>query len=278
VRELARERLDKLVAERGLAASREEARRLIMAGEVLVDGSSATKPGSRYPADVPIEVVRRTARYVSRGGQKLEKALEVFAVDVENRVAMDVGSSTGGFTDCLLQRGARHVYAVDVGRGQLAWSLRCDPRVTVMERTNFRYLQRTAIPDPLDVITVDVSFISLSKIAGKLREFSSPDTELIALVKPQFEAGPQRVGKKGVVKDPRTHVDTMTTVLCSLEEAGLVPVAVTHSPVTGPKGNIEFLAHLRPREAGCRPVEAAEIERCVAAAHSDLLAERREQE
>ena len=274
---MARERLDKLVAERGLAASREEARRLIMAGEVLVDGSPATKPGTRYPADIPIEVVRRTSRYVSRGGQKLERALEGFEVDVENRVAMDVGSSTGGFTDCLLQRGARHVYAVDVGRGQLAWSLRCDPRVTVMERTNFRYLQRTAIPDPLDVITVDVSFISLSKIAGKLREFSSPDTELIVLVKPQFEAGPQRVGKKGVVKDSRTHIDTMVAVLGSLEEAGLVPVAVTHSPVTGPKGNIEFLAHLKPREAGCKPVAAGDIERCVAAAHSDLLAERREQ-
>ncbi len=275
---MARERLDRLVADRGLAASREEARRLIMAGEVLVDGSPATKPGSRYPAEVLIEVVRRTARYVSRGGQKLERALEVFRVDVENRVAMDVGSSTGGFTDCLLQRGASHVYAVDVGRGQLAWSLRCDPRVTVMERTNFRYLQRTAIADPLDVITVDVSFISLSKLAGKLREFSSSDTDLIVLVKPQFEAGRRRVGKKGVVRDPRIHIDTLLTVFGSLLEAGLAPVAVTHSPVTGPKGNIEFLAHIKPSEAVHEPVETAEIEGCVAGAHSDLLAERREQE
>jgi 23S rRNA (cytidine1920-2'-O)/16S rRNA (cytidine1409-2'-O)-methyltransferase len=273
---LVRERLDRLVAERGLAASREEARRLIMAGEVLVDGLSATKPGSRYPVDTPIEVVRRTAQYVSRGGQKLERALEVFGVDVENKIAMDVGSSTGGFTDCLLQRGARRVYAVDVGKGQLAWRLRCDGRVIAMERTNFRYLQRTAIPDLLDIITVDVSFISLSKLSAKLREFSSPHTELIVLVKPQFEAGRQRVGKKGVVRDPQVHTDTLVTVLGSLEEAGLVPVAVTRSPVTGPKGNIEFLARLKQCEADCKPVGAAEIARCVADAHSNLSAERRE--
>lgn len=275
VKGLARERLDRLIVEKGLAASREEAKRLVMAGEVIVDGSPATKPGSRYSAESSITVVPRTGRYASRGGHKLEKALEVFGVDVENRVAMDVGASTGGFTDCLLQRGASRVYAVDVGKGQLAWRLRCDDRVTVFERTNFRYFSRESIDDSLDVITVDVSFISLSKISDKLREFSSASTNLIVLIKPQFEAGPRRVGKKGVVRDAQVHRDVLTSVFGSLSESGLVPVALTYSPITGPQGNVEFLAHLRLVESGDEAVQVSEIEVCVATAHSDLL-DRRE--
>lgn len=265
-----KERLDRLVVLRGLAHSGEEARRMIIAGEILVNGVVATKPGMRFSVESSIEAKPRYPRYVSRGGHKLEKALEVFGIDVENKVAMDVGASTGGFTDCLLQRGAKRVYAVDVGKGQLAWQLRCDERVVVLERTNFRYLDRSAINDLLDVITVDVSFISLSKIAHKLREFSSAWTDIVVLVKPQFEVGPGRVGKKGVVKDPKAHADALTGVFDAMEECGLVPVALTYSPITGPEGNIEFLAHLKPGESKAA-VSTLEVERCVKAAHSDLL-------
>lgn len=266
-----KERLDKLVLERGLAASREEARAMILAGEVAVDGAAATKPGTRYPLECSIEVAAPKRKYVSRGGHKLEKGLEVFRIDVKNRVAMDVGSSTGGFTDCLLQRGARRVYAVDVGRGQLAWSLRCDERVRVMERTNFRYLERTSIDDSLDIITVDISFISLAKVSDKLREFSSESTDIVVLIKPQFEAGPERVGKRGVVKDRQTHADTVLSVLDSMTKSDLAPIAITHSPITGPEGNIEFLAHLRPMEAARTVIGVSEVHLCVATAHSDLL-------
>lgn len=266
-----RERLDKLVFERGLAPSREEARAMILAGEVAVDGVPATKPGTRYPVECFIEAASRTRKYVSRGGHKLEKALEVFSIDVKNRVAMDVGSSTGGFTDCLLQRGARRVYAVDVGRGQLAWQLRCDERVRVMERTNFRYLERASIEESLDIITVDISFISLAKVSHKLREFSSESTDIVVLIKPQFEAGPERVGRKGVVKDRQTHVDTVLSVFGSMTESGLVPVAVTYSPITGPEGNIEFLAHLLPSEVARTAIGVSEVDLCVTTAHFDLL-------
>lgn len=274
VRRLVKERLDVLVVSSGLAQSREAARRMIIAGEVFVNGVAATKPGMRYSAESPIEVKPRTPRYASRGGHKLEKALEVFGTDVENKVAMDVGASTGGFTDCLLQRGARRVYAVDVGRGQLAWQLRRDERVIAMERTNFRYLERSVIADPLDVITVDISFISLSRVAHKLREFSSETTDLIVLVKPQFEVGPKRIGKKGVVRDAETHVDALLSVLDSLRGSGLVPMALTYSPITGPQGNIEFLVHLKRTESGSDAVSESDIEQCVTAAHTELNGSR----
>lgn len=271
MRKLDKERLDILVVSSGLVKSREEARRMIIAGEVLVDGVAATKPGMRYPVESLIELRPRSPRYVSRGGHKLEKGLEVFGVDVENKVAMDVGASTGGFTDCLLQRGAKRVYTVDVGKGQLAWQLRCDERVVVLEQTNFRYLERSAIADSLDVITVDVSFISLSKIAHKLHEFSSETTDLIVLVKPQFEVGPKLVGKKGVVRDAKTHVEALLSVFDSMKQSGLSPVSLTFSPITGPQGNIEFLVHLKPGEHWSETVSDSDVEQCVAAAHRDLL-------
>lgn len=236
---MARRRLDVLIVERGLVPSRERARSSILAGDVRVGDSVVTKAGEMVDEDAVIHVIER-ARFVSRGGEKLSGALEKFGLEVSGRRAIDVGASTGGFTDCLLQNGAASVVAVDVGYGQLAWSLRTDDRVTVVERTNIRSADPVALGAPFELAVVDVSFISLRTVMDRLVELLGPDADIIMLVKPQFEAGKNRVGKRGVVKDASVHADVLETVARSARDAGLVVRGVSYSPITGPEGNIEF--------------------------------------
>jgi 23S rRNA (cytidine1920-2'-O)/16S rRNA (cytidine1409-2'-O)-methyltransferase len=238
-----RERLDVLLHRMGLANSREQARRLIMAGQVSVDGETTDKAGTRVPLTAKIDIQARPT-YVSRGGLKLEAALAAFAVKVRGMVAADIGASTGGFTDCLLQHGATRVYAVDVGYGQLAWSLRQDPRVVAMERVNARYLH--ALPEPIDLITIDVSFISLRLVLPALVPLLKPVGQIIALAKPQFEAGRRQVGKGGVVRDPAVHRAVLHDLLTWASANGLQVQGVVTSPLRGPAGNIEFLVHWVP--------------------------------
>lgn len=234
-------RLDLLLHRRGLAQSREQARRLILAGQVFVDGRRVDKAGAQVDEAAAIEV-RQGLPYVSRGGLKLEHALRAFGIDPSGLVAADVGASTGGFTDCLLQRGAARVYAIDVGYGQLDWRLRQDPRVVVMERTNARYLE--ALPEPVSLVTIDASFISLTLILPQVQKWVAPGGQVVALIKPQFEAGPERVGKGGVVRDQDVHRDVLLTTLTWAQEHGWRILGLTRSPITGPKGNVEFLAWL----------------------------------
>ena len=238
-------RLDILLFERGLAESREKARALIMSGVVYADGSMIDKPGTKIPAEADIDIKGNKLMYVSRGGLKLSKALEYFEIDVRGKIAADIGASTGGFTDCLLQNGASVVYAIDVGYGQLAWKLRNDSRVIVMERTNIRYVKPEMLSDELDFATIDVSFISLTKVLPAVKELMSDDGEIICLIKPQFEAGRENVGKKGVVRDPNIHVKVIV-FLCDhfKEKLGLKLKGLTYSPIRGPEGNIEYLVYL----------------------------------
>jgi 23S rRNA (cytidine1920-2'-O)/16S rRNA (cytidine1409-2'-O)-methyltransferase len=257
-------RLDTAVAE--LAnVSRERARALIMAGGVFVDGAPATKAGSTFAASARIEI-KDEGKFVSRGGVKLERALDEFGWQVSGLRCLDVGASTGGFTDCLLQRGAAAVVAVDVGYGQFAWRLRNDPRVTLIERANFRYVDPTAIGGPFDFACLDLSFISLTKVAPKIREALSESGELVALVKPQFEAGRTLVGRGGVVRDPAVQTRAIEDVIASFAAVGIASTHLTYSPVKGPAGNIEFLVGAL---VGARPanVDAAGV---VAAAHEAL--------
>ena len=248
-------RIDLLLVERGLAASRSEAQRLVMAGQVTAAGRAVTKPGTQVPLDAALGVAEPMP-YASRGGFKLAAALDAFEVPVARCVAADVGASTGGFTDCLLQRGAERVYAIDVGYGQLAWTLRQDPRVVVMERTNARHLER--LPEPVSVVTVDVSFISLTLILPRVRDWLVAGGVAIPLIKPQFEAGRAQVGKKGVVRNPDVHRQVLRRVLTWAEGNGLPPQGLIHSPITRPAGNVEFLAMLRKgRPAGEFGLEAA---------------------
>jgi len=243
------ERLDKLVAQRGLAPSREKAQALILAGCVWVDGQPVTQSGRKVREDARIEILGRDHPYVSRGGVKLAHALDTFGLDVTGLTAMDVGASTGGFTDCLLQRGARKVYAVDVGYGQLAWALRQDPRVVVLERHNIRRLDPAIIPEPIQCAVVDVSFISLKLVLPTVVSFLTQDSFLVALIKPQFEAGREHVGKGGVVKDPAVHEAVCRSVGGTVEALGFHVLGITPSPILGPKGNREFLLAARRRRA-----------------------------
>jgi 23S rRNA (cytidine1920-2'-O)/16S rRNA (cytidine1409-2'-O)-methyltransferase len=245
-----KERLDVLLYQRGLTESRERARRLIMAAQVMVNGAVVDKPGTRVAADAEI-VLKERLRYASRGGLKLEAALDDLTVDVAGKVAADIGASTGGFTDCLLQRGAKRVYAIDVGYGQLAWPLRQDPRVVVLDRVNARHLRELA--EPVDLITVDVSFISLKLVLPAARELLKPQGQIIALIKPQFEAGRNKVGKGGVVKDSAVHREVLHDILYWALDNGFHVLGVTGSPIRGPAGNVEFFAHL---EASEMPAEA----------------------
>ncbi|NLY53009.1 MAG: TlyA family RNA methyltransferase [Firmicutes bacterium] len=238
-----KERLDVLLVKRGLAQSRERAKGAIMAGTVFVNGQRVDKPGTSVPEDAEIEVKGDALPYVSRGGLKLARALEVFPVEVKGKVAVDVGASTGGFTDCLLQNGAAKVYAIDVGYGQLAWSLRQDSRVVVMERTNIRYVKPEQLDELADLATIDVAFISLTKILHVVADLLIPNGEIIALIKPQFEAGRELVGKKGVVRDADVQVDVITKLLAFAEGLELGALGLTYSPITGPEGNIEFLVY-----------------------------------
>ena len=238
---MVRRRLDILLVERGLVESRQQAQSLIMAGEVLVNDDVVDKPGKRVPQDALVTLHQRMP-YVSRGGLKLEHALDRFEVSVEGAVAADVGASTGGFTDCLLQRGAVRVYAIDVGYGQLAWRLRQDPRVVVLERTNIRYLE--GLPEPADLATVDVAFISLELVFPRVVSLLHSQGQIVALIKPQFEAGREQVARGGVVRDPAVHRDVLEKVVSWGLEHGLRIRGLTPSPMRGPAGNVEFFAHL----------------------------------
>ena len=240
-----KKRLDVLLVERGLAESRQRAQAVIMSGQVYVREQKVDKAGTQVEENAPIEVRGQALAYVSRGGLKLEKALKTFSgIRLKGVHAIDAGASTGGFTDCMLQNGAEKVYAVDVGYGQLAWSLRSDPRVVCMERTNVRYLTAEQIPEPLDFGTVDVSFISLKLILPALRGILKPDGQVVCLVKPQFEAGREKVGKKGVVRDPAVHLEVLRQFLQNAHEADFTVKEMTFSPIRGPEGNIEYLGHL----------------------------------
>ena len=240
-----KDRLDTVLVQRGIAPSRERARALIMEGKILVEGAPATKAGTMVHTDAAIEVRGGDIPFVSRGGLKLEAALEHFGIDLRGLTAMDVGSSTGGFTDCMLQRGARKVYCIDVGYGQLSWSLRNDPRVVLFERTNIRYLERERVPETIDVATVDVSFISLRKVLAKVAQFIGDSGGMLALVKPQFEVGKGEVGRGGIVRDEEKRIAAVASVRDYAETVGLKTVGVFQSPVPGQKGNREYFLYVR---------------------------------
>ena len=265
-----KKRLDILVTERGLAESREKAKTLIMAGDVYVDQQKADKPGDLYPEEAPIEVRGKGLKYVSRGGLKLEKAMAEFPISLSGLVCMDVGASTGGFTDCMLQNGAKKVYAIDVGYGQLAWSLRTDCRVVNLERTNARYLSQEQVPEPIDFFSVDVSFISLSLILPAVRPLLSENARAVCLIKPQFEAGREKVGKKGVVRDPAVHQEVIEKVLGFALENGYSVLGLTFSPVKGPEGNIEYLAYLQRSDAPTQAETVPLARQVVEASHAQL--------
>ena len=244
-----KERLDVILTVRGDAQSREKAKAIIMSGNVYVDGQREDKAGALFdPERQVIEVRGSTLKYVSRGGLKLEKAIDTWALSLEGKTAMDIGASTGGFTDCMLQNGAAKVYAVDVGHGQLAWTLRNDDRVVCMEQTNFRYMQREDIPDMLDFASVDVSFISLTKILIPARNLLKPGGQMVCLIKPQFEAGRDKVGKKGVVRESAVHREVIAKVVDYADRIGFSVLHLEYSPIRGPEGNIEYLLHLEKRE------------------------------
>ncbi|MBT2582274.1 TlyA family RNA methyltransferase [Planococcus sp. ISL-109] len=240
-----KERVDVLLVERGICETREKAKRAIMAGVIFSGSERMDKPGEKILQDAPLEKKGNDLRYVSRGGLKLEKALAEFDVSVDGKMMLDIGSSTGGFTDCALQNGARHGYALDVGYNQLAWTIRQDPRVTVMERTNFRHSKPADFTEGLpEMATIDVSFISLRIILPVLKTILVPGGDVIALVKPQFEAGREKVGKKGIVREPKVHREVLEKVASYAIGCGFEVRAMTHSPITGGEGNIEFLFHL----------------------------------
>lgn len=268
-----KERLDVRLVREGFFPTREKAQRAILAGMVKVSGQRFTKAGTPVAEDAPVEVEQPAIAYVSRGALKLERALDIFGLDPAGRRAMDVGASTGGFTDLLLQRGAAHVYAIDVGYGQLAWKLRQDPRVSVLERTNIRHLTPEGLGAPPeeapDLAVIDVSFISLGKILPAVRALLAPPGELIALIKPQFEAGKASVGKGGVVRDPEVHARVIREVLAAAASEGWHAGGLTYSPIKGPEGNIEFLGYWR-REPSPEVLPA--VEAVVAEAHGALKA------
>lgn len=264
-----KERLDILLVQKNLAPSREKAKAMIMEGIVFVDGQREDKAGAAFSEDVPIEIRGNTLRYVSRGGLKLEKAMKNFGISLDGKICMDIGASTGGFTDCMLQNGAKKVYAVDVGYGQFAWKLRQDARVVCMEKTNIRYVTPEDIADVLDFASVDVSFISLTKVLGPAKELLSESGEMVCLIKPQFEAGREKVGKKGVVRDPAVHREVITRVLAFSRELGFIVKNLEFSPIKGPEGNIEYLVYLQKGRNGSKE-EQVDIDAVVSQAHEAL--------
>lgn len=239
-----KERLDILLVKNGLASSREKAKAIIMSGIVYVDGQKEDKAGSLFDDEKLIELRGNTLKYVSRGGLKLEKAIDEFDIKLDKKTCMDVGSSTGGFTDCMLLNGAKKVYAVDVGHGQLDWKLRNDKRVVCLERTNIRYITHEQVPDNIEFSSIDVSFISLSKVLPAVKMLLSNDASVVALIKPQFEAGREKVGKKGVVRDKSVHVEVIKNVYSYAKDNGFVITNLTFSPIKGPEGNIEYLCEM----------------------------------
>ena len=260
-------RLDVLLVERGLAESRQKAQAVIMAGHVFVAGRRSDKPGTAVANDAAIEVRGAALRYVSRGGLKLEKAMQTWPITLAGKTCADIGASTGGFTDCMLQNGAEKVYAVDVGYGQLDWRLRNDPRVVCLERTNARYLSMEEIPQPLDFASIDVSFISLKLIFPALYHLLRQEGEIACLIKPQFEAGREKVGKKGVVRDSAVHLEVLEHFLEHARDNHLAVLGVTYSPIRGPEGNIEYLGYLRKSE---EPDAAIDLRAVVTASHETL--------
>ena len=267
-----KERLDVLLVKRNLASSREKAKAIIMSGNVFVDGQREDKAGTSFSEEVQIEVRGHALPYVSRGGLKLEKAMKNFDVSMEGKVCTDVGSSTGGFTDCMLQNGAVKVFAIDVGHGQLDWKLRQDERVVCMEKTNIRYVQPEDLGEPIDFSSIDVSFISLTKVLLPIRNYLKENGEIVALIKPQFEAGREKVGKKGVVKEKSTHIEVIEKVTDYAVSIGFEVAALEFSPIKGPEGNIEYLLHLKKRPEGTEVPDSltVKVEDVVAQAHGAL--------
>lgn len=267
-----KQRLDVLLVEKGLAPSREKAKAIIMAGIVYVDGNKEDKAGTTFPENAGIEVKGKTLPYVSRGGLKLEKAMQKFPITLSGKVCMDVGSSTGGFTDCMLQNGATKVYAIDVGHGQLAWKLRNDERVVCMEKTNIRYV----VPEDIDELaafsSIDVSFISLTKVLLPVKNLLTEDGQVVCLIKPQFEAGREKVGKKGVVRDRAVHEEVIRMVMDYASSIDFYPLALDFSPVKGPEGNIEYLLFLSKNKQDQEIVDASSIDiKAVVTASHDTL-------
>lgn len=267
-----KERLDVLLVKRGLAESREKAKAVIMAGDVFVAGQREDKAGSMFDDKAEITVKGNVLKYVSRGGYKLEKGIEQHGVDIRGKICMDVGSSTGGFTDCMLQNGATLVYAVDAGTNQLAWKLRQDERVVSMEKTNIRYLTREQIKDDIAFASIDVAFISLTKVLEPVRELLAPEGEVICLIKPQFEAGREKVGKKGVVRDEAVHREVIDMVISYARSVGFTVLWLDYSPIKGPEGNIEYLMEIKKGAAATEfPLEASQlIAETVKKAHGSL--------
>lgn len=265
-----KERLDVLLVKRNLAASREKAKAIIMSGNVFVDGQREDKAGTTFPEGVQIEVRGHTLPYVSRGGLKLEKAIHNFDVSVDGKVCTDVGSSTGGFTDCMLQNGAKKVFAIDVGRGQLDWKLRQDERVVCMEKTNIRYVTPEDLGEPIDFSSIDVSFISLTKVLLPIHEYLTEHGQIVALIKPQFEAGREKVGKKGVVREKSTHSEVIDMVIQYAMSIGFAVLNLEFSPIKGPEGNIEYLVHLEKFGEYDRIAETVDIKKTVDEAFATL--------
>lgn len=265
-----KKRLDVLLVEKGLAQSREKAKAVIMSGSVYVDGQREDKAGTMFEEQVQIEVKGKTLPFVSRGGLKLEKAMDRFGIVLEGKICMDVGASTGGFTDCMLQNGAVKVFAVDVGHGQLAWKLRQDERVICMERTNIRYVQPEDIEERIDFASVDVSFISLTKVLPPVRQLLKEDAQMVCLIKPQFEAGREKVGKKGVVRDAKVHLEVIEKVMVYAVSLGFEVLNLEFSPVKGPEGNIEYLLYLQNHTDGQYPDICVDGSAVVEAAHREL--------
>lgn len=269
---MVKKRLDLLVYENGLAESREKAKALIMSGLIYVNNQKSDKPGTMYAEETKIELRGNKLPYVSRGGLKLEKAMTAFNLDLNNKITMDVGASTGGFTDCMLQNGAAKVYSVDVGYGQLAWKLRNDNRVINLERTNARYLTHEQVPDNIDFFSVDVAFISLCLVLEPIYNLLSENGEGVCLIKPQFEAGREKVGKNGVVRDPEVHIEVIQKIYNFCIQHNFIVSGLDYSPIKGPEGNIEYLIHIR-RSSGTETsvsVSAEEIEQLVQRSHDTL--------
>ncbi len=264
-----KKRLDMLVYERGFAESREKAKAIIMSGIIYVDNQKSDKPGTAYSEDVKIEMRGNKLKYVSRGGLKLEKAIDVFKIDLKDKITMDIGASTGGFTDCMLQNGAEKVYSIDVGHGQLDWKLRNDSRVVNLERTNVRYVTREQVPDEIDFFSVDVCFISLSLVLPAVRPLLKDDCTAVCLIKPQFEAGRGNVGKNGVVRDKNVHKDVIGKIYEFCLSNGFDVMGLDYSPIKGPEGNIEYLLYIR-RSDEPMTVNEIDIDEVVEASHSEL--------
>lgn len=267
-----KERLDVLLVKKGLASSREKAKVIIMSGQVYVNNEKEDKAGSTFPEDAVVEVRGKTLPFVSRGGYKLDKAIHSFDLNLLGLTCMDVGASTGGFTDVMLQNGAKKVFSIDVGRGQLDWKLRNDPRVVCMEKTNIRYVEPNQIPAPVDFSSIDVSFISLTKVLLPVKNILKEEGEVACLIKPQFEAGREKVGKKGVVRDPAVHIEVIEMVVEYALSIGFQVLNLDYSPIKGPEGNIEYLLHLKNtnQERGTSCLTENQIVEAVSRAHGVL--------